>query len=130
MAAVVFGSDFDVVGVNGELALSDRLGVFGRYGYSSYPNTTVGDINPNYWMVGLAFPDLLMEQAIAGIAVGQPFIEDRVGDATQTNFELFYNLPVNDHIRITPLIQVITNPGNQDANGTIFTGTVRTIFSF
>ncbi|WP_051470086.1 carbohydrate porin [Fischerella sp. PCC 9605] len=109
---------------------SDRLGVFGRYGYGSYPKTTVGDINPNYWMVGLAFPDLFMERAIAGIAVGQPFIENEVGNATQTNFEAFYNVPVNDYIQITPLIQAITNPGNQDLNGTIFTGTVRTVFSF
>jgi len=126
----VFGSDFDALGVNFELALSDRLGVFGRYGYGSYPNTTVGDIYPNYWMAGLAFPNLFVERAIAGIAIGQPFIENAVGNATQTNFEAFYNFPVTDQIRITPLIQVIHNPGNQDANGTIITGTVRTVFSF
>ncbi|MBX9258452.1 carbohydrate porin [Desmonostoc muscorum CCALA 125] len=126
----VFGSDFDALGVNFELALSDRLGVFGRYGYGSYPNTTVGDINPNYWMVGLAFPNLFVERAIAGIAIGQPFIENAVGNATQTNFEGFYNFPLNDQIRITPLIQVINNPSNQESNGTILTGTVRTVFSF
>jgi porin len=103
----VFGSDFDAFGINAELALSDRLGVFGRYGYSSYPNTTIGDITPNYWMVGLAFPDVLIKQAIAGIAVGQPFVENAVGNATQTNFEAFYNIPVTDHIRITPLQRLL-----------------------
>ncbi len=126
----IFGSRFNVVGINAELALSDRFGVFGRYGYGSYPNTTVGDITPSYWMAGLSFSDLLVKGAIAGIAAGQPFIEGSVGNATQTNFEAFFNIPFNDYIRITPLIQVITNPGNQDANGMIITGTVRTVFSF
>ncbi|HBL15110.1 MAG TPA: hypothetical protein DD379_27705, partial [Cyanobacteria bacterium UBA11162] len=46
------------------------------------------------------------------------------------NFEAFYNFPINNNIRVTPLIQVITNPANQDANGTIVTGTLRTVFSF
>ncbi len=126
----VFGSDFDAFGVNAELALSNQLGVFGRYGYATYPNTTVGDISPNYWMAGVAFQDLFLPRAIAGLAVGQPFIESAVGNATQTNFEAFYNFPVSNNIRVTPLIQVITNPANQDANGTIVTGTLRTVFSF
>lgn len=68
--------------------------------------------------------------AIAGIAAGQPFIEGNIGNATQTNFEAFYNLPINDRIRVTPLIQVITNAANQNTNGTIMTGTLRTVFSF
>lgn len=93
-------------------------------------NTTVGDLNSNYWMGGLAFRDLFKEGSIAGLAVGQPLIANEVGNTTQTNFEAFYNLPLNDRIRITPLIQVITNPGNRDAKGTIFAGTVRTVFSF
>lgn len=126
----VFGSGFDAFGVNAELALSNRLGIFGRYGYATYPNTTLGDISPNYWMAGVALQNLFVPRALAGIAVGQPFIESVVGNATQTNFEAFYNFPVNDRIRVTPLIQVITNPANQDANGTIVTGTLRTVFSF
>jgi porin len=81
-------------------------------------------------MAGVAFPDLLKQGALAGIAVGQPFIEGNIGNATQTNFEAFYNLPINDNIRVTPLIQVITNAANQDTNGTIMTGTVRIVFSF
>ena len=126
----IFGSHFHAIGVNGELAMSDRISLFGRYGYGAYPDTTVGDINPSYWMAGLAFPDLWQEGVIAGIAVGQPFVEGAIGNATQTNFEAFYNVPLNSHVRITPLIQVIANPGNQSANGTIITGTVRTVFSF
>jgi len=126
----LFGSGFQGLGVNFDLALSQRWGIFGRYGYANYPNTTLGEINPNYWMAGVAFRDLFVNRAIAGIAIGQPFIENAVGDATQTNFEAFYNFPLNHNIRITPLIQVIANPANQDANGTIITGTLRTVFSF
>jgi porin len=121
---------FDVFGVNFELALSEKLAVFGRYAYGNYTNTTFGDLNPQYWMAGVAFPDLLKQGALAGIAVGQPFIEGNIGNATQTNFEAFYNLPINDNIRVTPLIQVIPNAANQDTNGTIMTGTVRIVFSF
>ena len=126
----VFDGRFDVFGVNLELALTKQVGIFGRYGYGSYDDTNLGDITPNYWMAGLAFPDLFVEGAIAGIAASQPFIDNAVGSATQTNFEAFYNLPISDRIRITPLVQVITDPGNQRSNGTIVTGTLRTVLSF
>lgn len=125
----LFAGRFDVVGVNVELALSQHFGIFGRYGYASYQDTAFGDINPNYWMAGVSLNDVLKRGAIAGVAVGQPFIEG-AGNATQINMEAFYNYPVNDNIRLTSLLQVITNPGNQSSNGTIVTGTLRTIFSF
>ncbi len=126
----VFDSRFNAFGVNFDLALSPRFGIFGRYGYSDYNDTFQGDINPNYWMAGIAFPDLFVPGARSGIAVGQPFIENAIGNATQTNIEAFYNFPVSNNIRITPLVQVIVNPGNQEDNGTIVTGTLRTVFSF
>lgn len=126
----LFDNRFDVFGVNLELAFSQQLGVFGRYGYGSYHNTDFGDINPNYWMTGFSFRDLLVQGAVAGIAIGQPFIESAVGNATQMNIEAFYNFPVSNNIRVTPLLQVIVNPGNQNSNGTIVTGTLRTVFSF
>lgn len=126
----VIGSEFDVVGLNAEIALSDRIGLFGRYGYGAYDNTMIGDLKPNYWMAGISVKDLLLPDTLAGIAAGQPLIESAVGDATQTNFEAFYNVPVSDQIRVTPLLQIVTNPGNRATNGTIFSGTVRVVFSF
>lgn len=129
-AGDILGERFDVFGANFELDISERIAVFGRYGYGSYNNTDFGNINPSYWMAGIAFPDLFMLGAISGIAIGQPFIAGELGNATQTNIEAFYNFPVNDNIRITPLVQVITNAANQDSNGTIFSGTLRTVFSF
>ncbi|MBD2729611.1 iron uptake porin [Nostoc sp. FACHB-892] len=126
----ILGGKFDVFGANLELTLSDRFAVFGRYGYGSYADTAFGDLKPSYWMGGVAFPDLFVENALAGIAVGQPFITSEIGDLTQTNFEAFYNFPINDNIRVTPVFQVITNPANQSVNSTILTGTLRTVFSF
>jgi hypothetical protein len=126
----VFGSNFNVVGINTELALSDRVGLFGRYGSGSYPNTTLGDIRPQSWMAGISFSDVFIPKAIAGIAIGQPFVEGRIGNATQTNIEAFYNVPINDRLRITPIFQVITNPANQNTNGTIFSATLRAVLSF
>ena len=126
----VFDSHYDVFGANVEWAILPQLAVFGRYGYGSYDDTAFGDINPNYWMAGIASPDLFVPGAIAGIAAGQPFIADELGDSTQTNFEVFYNYPLNDNIRITPLIQIITNASNQEDNDTIIVGTLRAVFSF
>lgn len=126
----IFDRRFDVFGANLELTLSPQLAIFGRYGLGSYDDTAFGDVEPNYWMAGVAVRDLFKPGALAGIAAGQPFIEGAVGNATQTNFEAFYNFPVTNNITLTPLVQVITNPGNQDSNGTIFTGTLRTVFSF
>ena len=36
----------------------------------------------------------------------------------------------SDNIRVTLLVQAIVHPANQNANGTIVTGTLRTVFSF
>ncbi|MBD2242522.1 iron uptake porin [Nostoc sp. FACHB-888] len=126
----ILGGEFDVFGANLELTLSDCIAVFGRYGYGSYANTAFGDLKPSYWMAGVAFVDLFIENALAGIAVGQPFIASEIGDSTQTNFEAFYNFPINGNIRVTPVFQMITNPANQGVNGAILTGTLRTVFSF
>ncbi|BAY81374.1 S-layer domain protein [Calothrix parasitica NIES-267] len=126
----VFDNRFDAIGANLEFTLAKKIGIFGRYGYSSYDNTNFGDINPNYWMAGVAFRDLFTRGALAGVAVGQPFIANEVGNSTQTNYEAFYNYPISRNVQITPTLQVIENAANQDANGTIYTGTLRTTFSF
>ena len=126
----VIGSNFNAFGVNFDWGISDRIGVFGRYGFSNYNNTEFGNISPNYWMAGFSFKDLFTQGSITGLAVGQPLIVREIGNASQTNFEAFYNIPINKFIRITPLVQVITNAGNRNENGTIWVGALRTVFSF
>ncbi len=126
----VFDNRFDAIGANLEVTLAKKFGIFGRYGYSSYNNTNFGDINPNYWMAGIALRDLFTRGALAGIAVGQPFIANEIGNSTQTNYEAFYNYPISRNVQITPTLQIIDNAANQEDNGTIYTGTLRTVFSF
>ena len=126
----LFDKRFDVFGANLELTLGQKLGIFGRYGYGSYDETVYGDIKPNYWMAGFSLRDLFRSGDFASIAAVQPFIANELGNATQTNWEALYNFPFNDHIRLTPTVQVITNSSNQDDNDTIVTGTLRMVFSF
>ena len=33
---------------------------------------------PNYWMAGFALPDLFVTGALAGVAVGEPFIDTQL----------------------------------------------------
>lgn len=133
-------------GVNVEWKFAKNVAVFGRYGFGTLDNhgnlavaspftsllganAAATNLSPQTWMAGFAFPDLFKEGALAAIAVGQPFIENQIGNATQTNLELFYNFPVTNNIRITPDVQFIFNPNNTSGS-TIFVGTLRTVFSF
>jgi len=49
---------------------------------------------------------------------------------TSWHFEAFYQYVINDHIQITPGIVVVTNANNDDRNGTLVLGTIRTVFAF
>jgi len=49
------------------------------------------------------FRNLLLPGGLAGVAAGQPFIDNAVGNRTQTNMEAFYNFPISDNIQVTPL---------------------------
>jgi hypothetical protein len=133
--ALVNNTDINAVGVNGEYALNRDAGVFGRVGYGSYEgfNTAINrnlDAHPLSWSVGLGLRNLVIPGTLAGVAIGQPFVTGDLGNATQTNFEAFYNLPLNDNISITPIFSVVTNPDNDKTNGTIWQSTLRTVFSF
>ena len=147
----VNNTDVNSGGVNFEWAFSKKIAVFGRYGFGSLNNRPGNDVatggltsgffpapalpigatslSPQTWMFGLAFPDLFKEGATGGIAIGQPFIESKIGNATQTNLEAYYSFPVSSNIKITPDVQFIFNPNNTSGS-TIFVGTLRTVFSF
>jgi hypothetical protein len=142
--ASVNNLDYNTGGVNLEWAFNKSVALFGRYGFGnisnrgtaisaalpSYTTSANTSLSPQTWSAGFAFPDLFKEGAMAAIAVGQPFIENQVGNATQTNVELFYRFPISDNISITPDLQFIFNPNNNSGNSTITVGTLRTVFSF
>lgn len=143
MTASVSQRNFSIGGVNTELALSPKIGLFGRYGFgsingrvpgsnASFTNTTFNGttLNPSTWQAGVAFLDLFIPGAKALIGVGQPFIENHVGNSTQTNVEALYRIPLSDNIAISPDIQFIFNPNNNSANRTITVGTIRTVLTF
>ncbi len=144
--ASVNNIDYSIGGVNLEWAIARGIAVFGRYGFGSLSNrgklaslalptyvnasSTVTTLNPSTWSAGLAFPDLFRVGALGAIAVGQPFVEGNVGNATQTNIEAFYRIPVSDNISISPDLQFIFNPNNNTANSTVTIGSLRAVFSF
>ncbi|PLZ81611.1 hypothetical protein CBP16_09510, partial [Fischerella thermalis WC217] len=74
--------------------------------------------------------NLLLPGTVAGIAIGQPFVSEDLGNATQTNFEAFYNLQLSDNLSITPTFSLVTNADNDSSNGTIWQTTLRSVFSF
>ena len=139
-------------GVNAEWAFSKKIAVFGRYGFgtldfrtnaavpvaSATTPSVIGvnagfagtSLSPQTWMFGFSFADLFKEGATGGIAIGQPLIESKIGNATQTNLEAFYSFPVSSNIKITPDVQFIFNPNNNSTNSSVFVGTLRTVFSF
>jgi hypothetical protein len=142
--AAVNNLDYNTGGLNFEWAFNRAIAVFGRYGFGNISNrgtaisqalasytTSVNDsLSPQTWSAGLAFPDLWKEGAMAAIAIGQPFIESKVGNATQTNVEVFYRFPFSSNISITPDLQFIFNPNNNSGNSTITVGKLRTVFTF
>nr|MBF2065197.1 carbohydrate porin [Calothrix sp. C42_A2020_038] len=133
--AQVNDTDINALGFNAEYRLDRNTGFFGRVGYGSYQgfNTAINrnlDAHPLSWAVGLQKRNLVIPGTLAGVAVGQPFVTGDLGNATQTNFEAFYNLKLSDNISVTPIFTVVTNPDNDKDNSTIWQTTLRTVFSF
>ncbi len=126
----------DAFGVNAEWAVSPGLGIFGRYGFGTQKNfggLGLGDNDLNTWQAGLAFPDLFAPGNTLGIAAGQPARATNgpgAPNATETNYELYYNFKLNDRITLTPDVQLISQPNSVAGNSTITVGTLRAVFNF
>jgi hypothetical protein len=133
--ALINNTDINAFGVNAEYTFNRNTGIFSRLGFGNYQgfNTAINryvDLHPFSWAVGLGFRNILLPGTLAGIAIGQPFVTNGLGNTTQTNFETFYNLKLNDNISITPTLSWVTNANNDSSNGTTWEGTFRTVFSF
>jgi hypothetical protein len=133
--AAINNIDINTFGINAEWAFNSSTAIFGRYGFGTYSGFNPAlardlELHPQTWSVGLAFRNLLIPGSLAGLAVGQPFVESGIGNATQTNFEAFYNLFLSDNISITPDVMVMTNANNDRSNSTVWQSTLRTVFSF
>lgn len=133
--ALVNSTDINAFGLNAEYKFNRNLGVFGRVGIGKYEgfNTRLNrDLNthPLSWSVGVGLRNVVIPTTLAGVAIGQPFVTGDIGDATQTNLEAFYNLPLSDYISVTPIFSLVINPNNDSSNGTIWQSSLRTVFSF
>jgi hypothetical protein len=131
------GTQVDAAGINAEWAIQRRYGVFGIFGrlgigrYQGF-NSFVGedlDLNPKTWVLGLSIQNFLVPGSKAGIAVGQPFVTSKLGNATQTNIETFFGLALSEHINFSPSLILVTNPNNQKSP-TIWEWVVRVLYSF
>ncbi len=130
---------------NFDWAITDWIGIFGRYSYGStsiFPRDDSrdnGEINAQAIQAGLAFPDLLKEGALGTFSFGIPFdvldgeefLASGAGDGgTQYEFELTYYYPINDNIAIVPAFYLVANPNNFEENPNIYVGNVRMQFRF
>lgn len=132
--ATVNNVDIFAGGINAEWSLNRQLAVFGRFAIGSYEgfNPLLNqnlDLTPKSWAIGVIARRLFIPGSTAGLAIGQPFVEKDLGDATQTNLEVFYSFLLNDNISVTPAVTVVTNPNNRD-RGTIFEWLLRLVYSF
>lgn len=132
-------------GLNFDWLITPRVGVFGRYTYTTTeinPKTSGrndGHINAQSFQVGMAFPDLVKEGAQGTLSFlipfdvldGRKFLVSGGGDGgTQYEIEATYYYPLNDNIAIAPSVYFIANPNNFEDNPTIVVGNIRTQFSF
>ena len=132
--ATVNNVDIFAGGINAEWALNTDFAVFGRFAIGRYKgfNPLLNqelDLNPKSWSLGFIARRLFIPGSTAGLAIGQPFVAKDLGNATQTNFELFYSFLLNDNINVTPALTVVSNPNNRD-RGTIFEWLLRLVYSF
>jgi hypothetical protein len=131
------GTRINAAGLSAEWAIQRRFGVFGifgRLGVGSYQgfNTILQqdlDLNPKTWALGVSFQNFLIPGSKAGLAFGQPFITDRLGNKTQTNFEAFFGLLLNDRLNVSPSVTVVSNPNNR-ASPTIVEWSLRVLYDF
>lgn len=114
-------------GISFDQELSDSVAAFLRYGWQDpdvYLNGESFSLE-RAWSAGLQFAGSGWgrEDDILGIAVGQAIPSDKYKDAgsnlnaeDEGHFEAYYNYKVNDHLTMTPDVQVIWNPYGDDAS--------------
>ncbi|MCC5606245.1 iron uptake porin [Nostoc sp. CHAB 5834] len=130
---------------------SSKLTISGWAGYSFLEAKTNGATTATgvragdsaesfYWAATLGIQDFGKEGNVLGLIFGQPpritsndvrvaNVEQRDRD-TSYHLEGLYKFKLSDNIQVTPGVLVIFNPEHNDANDTIYVGTLRTTFTF
>jgi len=133
-AATVNSTAINAGGINFEWRFNRQFAAFGRFGIGSYNgfNSVLRqdlDLTPKTWALGSTLRDIVIPGSVAGLAIGQPFIESKVGDATQLNVEGYYSFDLNDSISFSPAFLIVANPNNR-STGTIFEWLMRLVYTF
>ncbi|MCC5631014.1 iron uptake porin [Nostoc sphaeroides CHAB 2801] len=130
-------------GVQATFQLSSALAISGWGGYTTADSRTGANADADiwYWAGSLALKDFGGEGNVLGVIFGQPpkvtggSIKDVAAninrdDDTSYHLEGLYKFKLSDNIQVTPGVLVIFNPEHNDANDTIYVGTLRTTFTF
>lgn len=116
-------------GISFDQELTDVVGVFLRYGWQNPKVFLNGESSSleHAWSTGIQLSGSLWnrEEDILGIAIGQAIPSDEYEKSntslnanSESHFEIYYNYKVNDHLTLSPDVQVILNPyGDDAANG-------------
>ncbi|RJP25344.1 MAG: hypothetical protein C4520_02605 [Candidatus Abyssobacteria bacterium SURF_5] len=105
-------------GISFDQAITDYLTAFLRFGFE---DDDVYEVE-KAWSAGfeLAGQKWGREGDVAGVALAQALINDDVEpDDTETLVEAYYSIALNEWLRLSPDIQLISNPGGNDDNDTI-----------
>nr|WP_290222618.1 iron uptake porin [Trichocoleus desertorum] len=129
----------DNFGVEANFRLGSKLALGGWVGYTE-ARAKSGALEGNdaeiwNWAANVGFRDLGKEGSLLGLIVGMPpkLTSSDTGAEdpdSSLHLEALYRYPVNDNIDVTPGLLVIFNPEHNDANDTIYVGTLRTTFKF
>ncbi|MDY7015810.1 MAG: iron uptake porin, partial [Cyanobacteriota bacterium] len=137
-------------GVNVNFEVTDNIFVGGWGGYTHARAIGTGDGDIWNWAGYLGIDDFGLKGSRLAFIVGrEPYLAgsdarigevatnglgdglgNRADDDSSYHFEALYRIAVSKNIRITPGVIVITNPGAQSLNDTLWIGVVRTTFSF
>ncbi|MBW4579021.1 MAG: iron uptake porin [Tildeniella nuda ZEHNDER 1965/U140] len=132
----------DNFGIQFNWAATPKVQIGGWFGYTEAHQVRGGSSDATILngAVFLAFPDLFAQGNLGGFVIGVPpkntGNDFRVRSArlvdpdTSLHLEAFYTFRIANGITITPDFYVILNPEHNNANDTIWVGTIRTTFVF
>ncbi|MEJ6481529.1 iron uptake porin [Nostoc punctiforme UO1] len=129
-------------GVEATFQLGSKLAISGWGGYTTADARSGANVGRDadlwYWAGSLALKDFGGEGNVLGVIFGQPpkvtggsiRTVNNLDTDTSYHLEGLYKFKVSDNIQVTPGLLVIFNPEHNDANDTIYVGTLRTTFTF
>ncbi|MEM1394859.1 MAG: iron uptake porin, partial [Cyanobacteria bacterium P01_H01_bin.150] len=126
-------------GVQAALRLNKKTTLGGWYGFADADEVNGnGSADIQYWAATLGMKDFGAKGNTLGVIFGQPpkltdvnnFTSVTEDEDTSYHLEGLYKMKLNDRIAVTPGLLVIFNPEHNDANDTVYVGTLRTTFKF